>query len=310
MAPIVLLGPQRLRRTLGEAVARAGVTGRVATITAGWQEREREDEELDLHLEKRTVNLALWQRGENVFAADPEFFAAHRARQDRLRQLQEIYRSRLALAKQAARELLSREGERWLLEPERRSAIAAVRRLDEHHLERVHELHLEFAARWRPFERPAVVTQRTELAEVLADCEAVAIAGGHVAILINRLRLFGLRQLIGERTVFAWSAGAMAASEHIVLFHDSPPQGAGNAEMLEVGLGLCRGVVPFPHARRRLRLHDPLRVELLARRFAPAQALALDDGAHLICDGDAWHAGSGVRALTPEGAVIDVEEPT
>ena len=310
MAPIVLLGPQRLRRTLGEAVASLGVMGRIATITAGWQEREREDEELDLHLEKRTVNLALWRRGEQVFADDPELFAAHRERQDRLRQVQGVYRSRLALAKQAARELLSREGEPWLLEPERRSAIAAVRALDEHHLARVRELHLEFAARWRPHERPALAAQVAELAELLADCEAVAIAGGHVAILINRLRLFGLRELIAERPVFAWSAGAMAASEHIVLFHDSPPQGAGNAEVLEVGLGLCRGVVPLPHARRRLRLQDPQRVELLARRFAPAQVLALDDGARLSWDGEAWHTGPGVRALTAEGAVIDVEEAT
>ncbi len=310
MALSVLLGPQRLRRTLGEAVASAGVVGRIATITAGWQEREREDEELDLHLEKRTVNLALWQRGEQVFAADPELFAAHRARQDRLRQVQEVYRTRLALAKQAARELLSREGERWLLEPERRSAIAAVRELDEHHLERVRELHLEFAARWRLHERPALAAQRAELAEILAGCEAVAIAGGHVAILINRLRLFGLRELIAARPVFAWSAGAMAASELIVLFHDSPPQGAGNAEVLEVGLGLCRGVVPLPHARRRLRLQDPQRVALLARRFAPAQALALDDGARLTWDGETWRAGQGVRALTPEGAVIDLEEST
>jgi hypothetical protein len=46
-----------------------------------------------------------------------------------------------------------------------------------------------------------------------------------VAVLVNRLRLFGLGDLVADKTVFAWSAGAMAVSERVVLFHDDPPQG-------------------------------------------------------------------------------------
>ncbi len=45
----------------------------------------------------------------------------------------------------------------------------------------------------------------------------------------------------------------MVVCETVVLFHDSPPQGAGNAEVLDAGLGLARGVIALPHARRRLR---------------------------------------------------------
>ena len=52
--------------------------------------------------------------------------------------------------------------------------------------------------------------------------------------------------------------------------------------MFERGLGWFPGVVAMPDARRRLHLDDALRVGLLARRFAPAVCLGLDDGAHLL----------------------------
>ena len=47
------------------------------------------------------------------------------------------------------------------------------------------------------------------------------------------------------------------------------------------GLGLYRGVVPFPHGSRRLRLDDRDRVSLLAHRVAPRQAVLLPDGSRL-----------------------------
>jgi hypothetical protein len=72
MPSLTLLGPQRFTPTLGEAVARAGVTGRLASVTAGWQEREAEDLELHEHLGERTENLMLYARSEDVLARDPE----------------------------------------------------------------------------------------------------------------------------------------------------------------------------------------------------------------------------------------------
>ena len=61
-------------------------------ITAGWQEREREDEELQKHLDRPLTNLCLHSRAEQVFSSDPDLFAAHRARQDRLQAIQQLYR--------------------------------------------------------------------------------------------------------------------------------------------------------------------------------------------------------------------------
>jgi hypothetical protein len=76
----------------------------------------------------------------------------------------------------------------------------------------------------------------------------------------------------------------MTVAEQVVLFHDTPPQGPGIAQVLDDGLGLARGIVPLPSPRQRLRLDDHERVSLLARRFAPAACVALDDGAQVSYD--------------------------
>jgi hypothetical protein len=95
------------------------------------------------------------------------------------------------------------------------------------------------------------------------------------------MRLLGLAGLIAGKPILAWSAGAMAIAERVVLFHDQPPQGAGIAELFDQGLGLLHGILPFPHAQTRLHLHDSAHVSILARRFAPAQCLTLDHGSAL-----------------------------
>ncbi len=76
----------------------------------------------------------------------------------------------------------------------------------------------------------------------------------------------------------AWSAGAMALTDRVVLFHDRVPQGPSHAEIYDDGLGLIHDVVLLPHARRRLLVDDRVRMSVLARRFAPARCIVLDDG--------------------------------
>ena len=314
MPTVTLLGPQRFTPTLGEAVARAGISGRLASVTAGWQEREAEDLELHEHLGERTMNLMLYARGEDVFERDPELAAAYRERQERLRELQEVYRSRLGYAQTALRELELRSGDPELLAPERESALEAIRVLDEHHLSRVDAVHAAFVLRQRPAERPAIARHSRQLVRQLEKVQGLAVAGGHVAILLNRMRLFDLDRKLDGKAVFAWSAGAMAIAERVVLFHHSPPQGYGNTEVLEHGLGLARGLVLFPHARRRLALEDRRRVALLARRFAPALCVAMADGAWMALD-ERGHAevfsegfrGSGMSRLLPDGTVVALE---
>ncbi len=299
MSSLTLLGPQRLLPTLAGVFDRLGIRepARIAAVTAGWQEREAEIEEMREHLSLPVVDLQLHRRCEQAFAEDPDLFRAHRARQDRLRAMHQLYRYRLDFALEPARDLLRRPGDAALLEAERESAIATVRELDRQYLERIAEVHRVFDRDHPAGSHPALERQRAEVAALLDDCPALAIAGGHVAVLVNRLRLFRFVELAAGKPIVAWSAGAMALAGRIVLFHDSPPQGAGNAEVLDLGLGLYQGLLPLPHARRRLRLDDPFRVDLFARRFAPDVCLLLDDGDAVTLDGE--HPQPDVHAFGP-----------
>jgi hypothetical protein len=303
MRRVVLLGPQRFEPNLAATLDSLGCGEPVAVVSAGWQEREEETEELRTHLGRELVNLRLYREAEEAVAEDEELAGALRQRQEEMQRLQELYRSRLALGLEAARELLEFPGNNRFVEAHRRAAIRAVRTLDRQHLVQIKRIHEEFDERWRPQERESIRRRRERIAELLEACAAVVVGGGHVAVLINRMRLFEFGGLAHAAPLVAWSAGAMAVSERIVLFHDSPPQGPGDPEILDWGLGLSSGVVALPHASRRLRLDDPLRVSLLSRRFAPSQCVPLDAGARLDWDGNQWTPTGGTKILGRRGAL-------
>lgn len=303
MPRITLLGPQQPIPSLITAIDSLGFRGRIAAITAGWEERELEDDELRAHLRGQSFNLRLWERAEEVFDKDPELLAGLRVRKERITRLQEIYRMRLAHAMDAVRNLFARKGFADDLEPEQDDAVEAVRRLDAFQIERVAEVNHWFDERYRPAERDEIQKHRQDIARRVDHADAIAIAGGHVGVLITRLRLFDIAALARAKPIVAWSAGTMAVCERIVLFHDSPPQGRGNEEVFESGLGLARGVIPLPHARKRLRLEDPQRVTLLVRRFAPSTCLPLDPFDRVDVDGDSVTYAPRTRRLELDGRV-------
>lgn len=298
----VLLGAQRFDPTLGSAVAMHGVKGRIAMITAGWQERELEDEELSAHLGGDTVNLRLHARSSELFQKDPELGQAHRERQVLLRHLQEIYRIRLDHASNADRDMAAYDMPERMRDEVRGISIEAMKSLDTWHLEKCADVRREFDEKMNVAERPEVRRHTEAIARDLEGCTAVAIAGGHVAVLVNRLMLFGLGELIGDRPVFAWSAGAMAITDRIVLFHDDPPQGQVAHQVLDVGLGIVPRTVVFPNPERRLHLDNTDRVALLARRFAPSTCLVLPDRAFVTWTGTSYGKASGVVRLADTGA--------
>lgn len=302
-APLVLLGPQRLRPTLRSVFADLGVRGRVAVVTAGWEERESDTTELAEHLGLPVVHLELFRRTEEIFAADPALLTTLRERQDQFRALQRLYRGRLGHGIAAARELLDQDEDPELIAQQFDAAMRAIRTLDREHLETVTRVQAAYEPLLDVDSRPAVVAQRREIRAVLDGADALAIAGGHVAILLNRLRLYDVIGAAGDRPIVAWSAGAMALGERIVLFHDKPPQGAGNAEVLRAGLGCYDGILPLPHAKRRLELGDPVRVSLFARRFAPDRCVAFDDGARLDHTERGWVPHEGLTRLSTSGEV-------
>ena len=122
-------------------------------------------------------------------------------------------------------------------------------------------------------------------AQLLESAAGLVVAGGHVGVLVRVLHLFHVAPFVPE-TVVAWSAGAMALTERVVLFNDRAPQGPAHAEIYDEGLGMITGAVFLPHARRRLQIDDLTRMSVLASRLAPAVCVVLDDGTRIDLTAD------------------------
>ena len=304
MSPsVTLLGPQR-RPTLDRVLAALQVDGPVAAITAGWQERESDDDELMHLLAGRGLNLRLHARWMDVLAEDDDYARAEREHRVVLGELQQLYLIRLDHALRAAYAVAQRtDGHPRVQATAVEDALALVREVDERHLTRVAELRAAFDDSWHPHDRDAVVKHREEVRGALAHADCLVIAGGHVGELVTVLHLFDVAADLPGR-IIAWSAGAMALTERIVLFHDRSAHGPAQAEVLDRGLGVVPGLVALPHARRRLRTDDLLRMSVLVRRFAPATCLVLDDGVTVELDGG--RLPDDARVVTNDGRIIEM----
>ena len=290
------------------AVADLVPEGPVAAVNAGWLDREADTRELDDVLGGRLVNLELHRRWLALREADAELEAGEQELTDRLAELRTAYRLRLGHSLAAFRAVEQRVHDPRVRAEAEEDALAAVRALDAWHLERGAGLRAELADALRLGEREPVLWHRTEVARLLGGCSGLVITGGHVGVLLHLLRLFAVADLItaapadGGRALplITWSAGAMALSERVVLFHDHPPYGERPAEVHAEGIGAFGGIVPFAHAKRRLRLDDQDHVALLARRLAPRTCLVLNDGSRIDL-GDGAEVPPHAPRLTPRG---------
>jgi len=190
--------------------------------------------------------------------------------------------------------------------------VAAVRELDAAHLRRVDGARGEFFQRLQPHDRPVIAGHRAAVQGVLGQARALVIAGGHVGVLADVLHLFNVAAALDPQLpVIAWSAGAMALAERIVLFGDRSPQGPGHPEVYGSGLSVLRHVVLLPHARTRMVLDDTPRMAVFARRFSPARCVLLEGGTRIELDGAAAGSGGtwppGVRVIAEDGHVTPLE---
>ena len=140
----------------------------VATITAGWQEREPDDAELDALLDGRGVNLALYRRWLDVQDRDPEYAAGRARLAAVLAELQELYLLRLDHALQAVYAVQRRSGTGRL----RADALAeARRRRPRARRARTCAGSATSAASstsgWPPHDRPVIAEHRAEVAALL-----------------------------------------------------------------------------------------------------------------------------------------------
>ncbi|MDX1516376.1 MAG: Type 1 glutamine amidotransferase-like domain-containing protein [Woeseiaceae bacterium] len=304
----VLLGPQRPTSNLRDAGRSAGLPeGPLAVVSAGWQEAEGDIDDVRALVERDLVDLRLYARTETLFAADDALRAAYRQRQEKLIELQRLYRLRLRNLMIATRRILGAEGDADMLAPEQRHAIAQLRALDRHHCNRVQAIHRAFTAEYHPSNYAPLRQHAEEISAVVAASSGILITGGNVVVLLNRLRLFDMAPVLRRSHVIAWSAGAMVLADNIVLFHDRTPQGRRDAEQLGAGLGVLPGLVILPDANHRLRAGDRLRTSLFSRRFSPDTCVTLDCGSELRFEDERLVAAEASRRLTLQGRLTRVK---
>jgi peptidase E len=301
MVQRILLGPQSPRPNLRQAVDAIGADGKVVVISAGWRDSEGELEELQDELGRPLEDLMIYHQAEDIFAREPDLRALHRERQDKLKELQELYRIRLGPTITAARKLMRETAHPELLRLEQRAAIAQLRALDRHHLRRIQAIHRDFDQRRSQLHIPAATAAREAVQRRVAEAGLILVAGGHVAVLLNRMRLFRLGEELARKSLIAWSAGAMAVSDRIVLFHHHAPQGRRDAELLDAGLGIVCQRVLLPHAEARLDWSNRKRMALFSRRFSPAVCCTLDDGSLLHFEDDRLVSAARSFRLTRSG---------
>jgi hypothetical protein len=299
-----LLGPQRFLTTAGAVVRGLGVDGPVATITAGWEERESDDAELDSVMDGRSRNLRLFGRMMDVLERDADVAAAALALRDAVDDLAVLYSLRLQHALEAVYAVRRRQGRADILAAAYSDALESVRRLDRWYLDQVRALYGEAYASGAADSSPLWVEHRAEVTDELASASVLAVAGGHVGMLLRTMQFFSVRPP-AQLPVVAWSAGAMAMTRTVVLFNDFAQTG-GVAEVWDRGLARVEGVLALPHARRRIHLDDRVRMEVFARRFEGYACLLLDDGARVAVGPDGA-LPPGARVLRADGTVGVVE---
>lgn len=298
----LLLGPQRPELYLRGAMDAAGIEARsFAVISAGWQEAENDIDDVRAAVDRPLVDLELYRRAENLFAEVPELHEAYRARQDRLQEQQRLYGLRLRQLALAARHTLRDGRDPAIAEAEQRHAIRQLRALDRHHLRATERIHEPVESAWQHDRNLPWRRHRDEIAALLAEHDAVLVTGGHLIVLLNRMRLFGLAPMLAAKTIVAWSAGAMILAPRIVLFHDRMPQGRREPELLGAGCGLVDGLAVFPDAEHRLRRKKRLALGLLARRLAPHRCFTLDNGERALYQADRLVEVEGVRCIDTSG---------
>lgn len=155
---------------------------------------------------------------------------------------------------------------------------------------------------------PLWQAHREALKGRLLGASLIALAGGDPAVLLTSLRFFDLDGVMLEAVrrgahVFGSSAGAMALGQRVVVFNDRrrPRQ---EFMLLGRGVGLARGVQPFPHVTDRLHTDDPFNLAYLSARFRHRMCVGLNAGSTLALQPDrgAWQMWSaGDEALVHFG---------
>ena len=276
--------PSGSRRTVAAALRSLGDRGPVATVNAGWEEREADDDELDAAARRARAQPApvppAGRRRSQATSSSPPTRSPPRPARRAAGLLRHPAAARHATPcyavrapHVAARRSAERRGGRasrrvrdvdaWYARPSSRELVDEIDATAR-------------AATERAAHRLAPRRGRAMLDDVRRRWSSPAATS---ALLLRTLRLFAV------------AAAGRAAGHRVVGGRDGADGRGGALPRLRAarhrarprcydrGLGRVPGIVALPHARRRLDLDDRERMAVLARRFADHRLVLLDDGA-------------------------------
>nr|MBA2321215.1 hypothetical protein [Deltaproteobacteria bacterium] len=211
LGSIALLGPQRPQQNLGLVLDTIPGTGPIVSVTAGWRHDEAEVEALHRVVGADAVHLPLYEWFDEVMAAAPPVAAAWRERQAKIMDLKSLHRLRLHPAIEALGLVMDRQDvDAAIARPQIQWSLDHLRELDQQFLDHASVILRQHPEVLRAWEHPAVAPFHRRIAEQLAGARAILVAGGHVAVLRNRLEFFGMKGLLASAvrtgtSLVAWS---------------------------------------------------------------------------------------------------------
>lgn len=298
----IALGPQRPVPTVPELLGEIPGDGPVVAISAGWRLDEVEQPKVLEQLGVDVTHLPLYRWYEQIKRAELTVHREHADRQARVRAAKRHYQVRMSHALAAYREVVAEPVDD--ADIQERAELAALSHLRE--VDRTYGSQVDGflrAGERDAWEGDVAATGHAHARNAILGARAVLVAGGHVGVLHTRMHFFGLPGILTEAVeagtaLIAWSAGAMALSDRIVLYDDESPSGSADPELFGNGFGLLPGAVFLPYASQRLDLEDGDRVARFARRFGPTPCIGLEPGAAVEFVDGRW-VGLGDRSATP-----------
>lgn len=150
-----------------------------------------------------------------------------------------------------------------------------------------------FRDRSRVEEHPVYIAMREEFRNRILSANSIFIFGGHMPVLLNRLKFFDLKGVFNEAlcrgtNFYTVSAGSMALADKVIVYDDFGHRAEGGHgrefEFFDNGLGLVTKVAIFPHCMDRIQTDEPDNLSYLANRFSSGPCVGLNEESFLLVE--------------------------
>lgn len=202
---------------------------------------------------------------------------------------------------------------RYTLSRELRHALDTLEANDDHLVDLLDEIEQRvFDAAGVAYD-PAWRAAQERLERRILEANTIILFGGHLDLLLDALRFFRLRDVLGEALrrgaqIVAMSAGAMVLCERVIIYDDFSSK-RRDFQLYDRGLALVRDIQLFPHCMERIQTDDADNLAYLARRFRHHACVGLNQRSFLLFEPGAHRAtsfgeGDCVYVFDPEGQKI------